>query len=715
MTRSSRNIVAVALAAGLLAGGPGGVGHAQPLPATLIADDIRFDQGTSAITARGGVEIFYDGVRLRAGSITYSDRGDQITVEGPITLTDASGNSVIVAEFAELSSDLQDGVLQSARLVLDRQLQIAATQIDRSDGRYTQMYQAVASSCEVCFDNPTPLWEIRAERVVHDAEEQQLYFDNAQFRVMGVPVAWLPRMRLPDPTLRRATGFLAPTIRADDVTGTSLKLPYFILLNDHSDLTVTPWIGFGRSQTVELRYRRAFRSGTVEALGAVTADGLTDQPMRGYVFATGQFDTGHDIDLTFGLQAVSDNGYLATYGLPNPDLLESFVRLTRVNDDSYSTIGATIYESLRDGDENQVLPTRVVDAEHVHRFTPPVVDGSAEFRFSTIGYQRLEDTPGTTVDGLPEATDSLGFSAEIDWQRTDVMRNGLLLTYQAALTADFYSVRQDVDPSLNGETVRLTPYVGVELRWPMQRVDQSGISHLLEPVVQLVWSQTTGDDVPVEDSAVVDFDEGNLLALDRFPGNDRREQGRRANFGLGYTRVDPDGWSAGVTAGFVLREDDLQDLDTDYLLAAQLTLQDSLLVVGRSVFDSDFSFTSSEVVLSYMGEYTTVNSTFVWLEADPDQGRPDLVAEWVFDAGYTFANAWEAGVNWRYDVGENEPTRAGLSLGYVNECVDVEFSLSRRYTSASSLEAATEFGLTVSLAGFGAGRDGRSQTRTCNS
>jgi LPS-assembly protein len=87
----------------------------------------------------------------------------------------------------------------------------------------------------------------------------------------------------------------------------------------------------------------------------------------------------------------------------------------------------------------------------------------------------------------------------------------------------------------------------------------------------------------------------------------------------------------------------------------------------------------------------------------------------VFDAGYTFANAWEVGVNWRYDFGENEPTRAGLSLGYVNECVDVEFSLSRRYTSASSLEAATEFGLTASLAGFGAGRDGRSQTRTCNS
>jgi LPS-assembly protein len=77
----------------------------------------------------------------------------------------------------------------------------------------------------VCFDNPTPLWEIRARRIIHDEVEQQLYFEGAQFRVMGVPVLWLPQMRLPDPTLERATGFLAPSIRATDTTGTQIRVP----------------------------------------------------------------------------------------------------------------------------------------------------------------------------------------------------------------------------------------------------------------------------------------------------------------------------------------------------------------------------------------------------------------------------------------------------------------------------------------------------------
>jgi lipopolysaccharide assembly outer membrane protein LptD (OstA) len=61
----------------------------------------------------------------------------------------------------------------------------------------------------------------------------------------------------------------------------------------------------------------------------------------------------------------------------------------------------------------------------------------------------------------------------------------------------------------------------------------------------------------VEDSAIVEFDEASLFALDRFPGSDRREQGQRTALGIGYTRIDPLGWSAGITAGIVLRADNL--------------------------------------------------------------------------------------------------------------------------------------------------------------
>jgi len=716
----ARRATAAALLAGTACLAPAQPAVAQGAPASLIADDIRFDQGSEAITARGGVEVFFEGARLRASSITYSQVGDRITVEGPLTLIDPSGNAVIVADFADLSADLRDGVLQSARLVLDRQLQIAATQIDRVDGRYSQAYQAVASSCEVCFDNPTPLWEIRARRIIHDEVEQQLYFEGAQFRVMGVPVIWLPQMRLPDPTLERSTGFLAPSIRATDTTGTQIRVPYFIMLGDHADLTLTPWIGLGDSQTIELRYRQAFRNGRIEASGSLTWDDLTDDDIRGHIFADGTFDIGRNIDLSFQIEGVTDDGYLTTYSLPDTDLLESNIRIGRTERDTFFDAGISNLTSLREGDDNDTLPTYVADGRFVQRFEPGALGGIAELRFDALGYVRPSSTPGPI--GTTLATDAARFSATLDWRRTEVLDNGLLLTFEAALAGDLHTARQDVDPTLNDTEARLTPYGAITLRYPLQRTDAGGVQHLLEPAMQVAWSETRGDPVVVEDSDIVEFDEANLFALDRFPGSDQREEGNRAAIGIGYTRLDPLGWSAGITAGIVLRADDLGrftpgsglDGDTsDWLLATHFALGDSVRVINRALFDQQLDFTSNELVLNWRGEMANVASTYTYLEADSDEGRPDELAEWAFDAGYRFDSDWTAGVNWRYDFAEAEPTRAGLRLGYENECVDLELSVSRRYTTSTTLDPSTEFGLTVALNGFGATREGRSRARAC--
>ena len=684
-------------------------------PATLIADNIRFD-GSSSVAANGSVEVFYNGARLRAQSITFDGTTQELQVQGPLTLTDANGNTQIFAEFAELSGDLQNGVLQSARLVLDRQLQIAATQIDRTDGRYTQLYQAVASSCDVCFENPTPLWEIRARRIIHDQVEQQLYFDNATFRIMGIPVLYLPRMRLPDPTLERATGFLAPSVRADDTTGTQLLLPYFIMLGDSADVTVTPWIGPG-NQTVELRYRQAFRNGSVQADGAVSWDALTDGDTRAYLFANGSFEVGGGFILDLQAQAVSDRGYLTTYDFPDPDILESFARLSRVERAEYIELSGTLYRSLRDGVDNDVLPTRVGHAEIVRRYTPSLIGGTLTAEAEGTGLYRFSTDESVGADA--NGRDVFRVTGELDWRRTEIF-GGLEVTAQTALHGGIYGTQQG--GVLNGTETRLTPYAAVELRYPLQAISADGVRHVIEPVAQLVWSETYGNEVPNEDSFIVEFDEANLFSLDRFPGSDEREVGPRANLGLTYTRAAPSGFTYSVAGGVVLRTDEqgqltdgsgLNGVQSDFLVATHVRLGDRLNLVNRALFDTSFEFNSTEMSLFWMGDRHQVVSTYTFLEADPGEERPNDLAEWAFDADYTLQSGWDAGVNWRYDFTESGPTRAGLSLGYQNECVDMEFSVSRRYTTAADVEPSTSFGFTVSLAGFGAGREGRSTARTC--
>ena len=88
----------------------------------------------------------------------------EIRAEGPLLLTDPAGG-VLLADAAALTPDLEDGLISSARLLIAGQLQLAAAEVRRKDGRYATLYRTVASSCTICAENPTPTWAIRASRV----------------------------------------------------------------------------------------------------------------------------------------------------------------------------------------------------------------------------------------------------------------------------------------------------------------------------------------------------------------------------------------------------------------------------------------------------------------------------------------------------------------------------------------------------------------------
>jgi len=227
----------------------------------LVADQV-FLTRDRTLVAQGNVEAFQGDVRLRARAIRYNDASGALEIEGPITLTEGA-DTVILADAAQLEPGLRNGLLTGARLILNQQVQLAAHQINRVDGRYSQLYKTAVTSCDICDDGRPPLWQIRAKRVVHDQVEQQLYFDEATFRIRNVPVFYLPRLRLPDPTLDRATGFLIPSIRTTSQLGTGIKIPYFIKIGDHRDLTLTPYLS-SRTRTLELRYRQAFARGRIE-------------------------------------------------------------------------------------------------------------------------------------------------------------------------------------------------------------------------------------------------------------------------------------------------------------------------------------------------------------------------------------------------------------------------------------------------------------------
>lgn len=678
--------------------------------ATLVADQVTVT-ADQRLVAAGHVQVFYDGTTLSAASITYDQAGDLLTIEGPILIVAPDG-TIFAADAAQLDPRLENGILRGARLVLNQQLQLAATQISRVDGRYSQLTQVAATSCHVCDGRP-PLWEIRASNVVHDAGEQQLYFDNATFRIGGVPVLWVPRMRLPDPSLRRATGLLIPRIRSSNLLGFGLKLPYFITLGPSRDLTLTPYVS-AETRTLELRYRQAFGNGTINIAGAFSRDSILRGADRGYLFADGQFAISGGFTLGFNTELSSDAAYLQTYGYSGNDRLDSGLSLVRVRARDLFAATLTTTESLREDEINDSLPPLVAALAYERRFTPDLIGGTLTLRGGFESFLRTDSTPGDA------GRDVTGAGLGATWQRDWVLPTGILAGVQGGIDLDAYSLRDD--PAYPDPVFRSAPAMAVTLRWPWSRTTGAGVTTVIEPVFSLGWSEIYGGDVPNEDSTLVEFDQANLLALTRFPGQDGREAGWRSSFGVNWTRLDPAGWSSTLTFGRIVRDDGVMGLSaasglsgvaSDWLLAGQINLDGGFALTARTLFDDSLNFAKTDARLDWSNDRLTLNAAYVWLPADADEDRAAPISEWTIDSSFRVNDQWTLSADGRYDVVADRPSRAGFGIGWRNECVTVDLSISRRYTESRSLEPTTDFGLAVNLNGFSAGRAATRTVATC--
>ena len=680
-------------------------------PAMLVADQV-FITPERTLIAEGNVEAYQGDIRVRAPKVTYDRDGGTLQIEGPIRI-DQGGEITILASAAELDRDLLNGILSGARMVFQQQLQLASQQMTRVGGRYTQLYKAVASPCQVCDDGSPPLWQIRAEKVTHDQLEKQLYFENAQFRILNVPVFYFPGLRLPDPTLERATGFLVPSLRTNSNLGTGLKVPYFFTLGDNRDLTLTPYLS-PKTRTLGARYRQAFHNGHIHLEGAITRDDLQPNDFRGYLFANGGFTLSRDYKLEFGVKTTSDNAYLADYGLPDLDRLRSQLTLTRVKRDSLFRAGVFYYKSLRDTENETEVPSNIADIYYQKRYHPTMLAGELQLTLHAHGHSRTsnEDIVGRDVART---------TFDADWQRRWHLPSGIVAQGQLGLSADVFEIQNDSSYPSNG--TRVTPRGALTFRLPMTRQGSSGATHFLEPVLQLGWTDVSGDDTPNDESNFVEFDQGNLLDLSRFPASDAREDGFSMVYGINWAHYATQGWQASATIGQVFREtadsrftksSGLGGTSSDILLAGQLKFNNKMAITARGLLNGSLNFSKAEVRGHWSDTRAALSGSYLWLGTDPAEGRSEETSELWLDGRYGINPNWSASANFRYDISDARASRAGLGIVYSNECVKVDLSVSRRYTSTSSVEPSTDFGFTIALNGFSVDGGTKKYRRSCS-
>ena len=226
------------------------------------AREINYDYTNHRVAAVGNVQIYYGGSTIEADKVIYDQTTKRLHAEGNVRLTEEDGK-VTYGEIMDLSDDYRDGFVDSLRLDTPDQTRMAAARAERTSGNYTVFHNGVYTACAPCKDDPKkpPLWQVKAARIIHDQGEKMIYFEDARLEFFGKPMAWLPYFSAPDPTVKRKTGVLMPTVSSNSNYGIAVEVPYYWALAPDYDATFAPMITTKQGPLLQGEFRQRLING----------------------------------------------------------------------------------------------------------------------------------------------------------------------------------------------------------------------------------------------------------------------------------------------------------------------------------------------------------------------------------------------------------------------------------------------------------------------
>jgi len=687
----------------------------------LESSEITYDFDKDVIVATGDVQVYYDGNTVQAHQIVFDRKSSQLTARGNVIFIEADGNVVRTSELT-LSEDFAEGFANALQIDTTKRTRFLAEKARREGNNVTTIENGVYTVYTKPTNPPNkpPLWRVRAEKIIHKQQEKIIRFENAAFEVYGKPIAWLPYLSMPDPTIKRKSGFLIPSGVVNDKLGYGVTVPYYWALNPHYDLTTTLTPLTKQGLFGDVQYRHRFQHGQVSfsAAGLFQAQpsefstSRADERWRGAVNSTASFSLSEDWTLGWNVTYKSDRQFfkdysMASFGGGDP----SEIYLEGRNDRNLLSVRAYAFqisqEDYEDSDfdangfspvgsslqDKQPLVLPVIDYDYV--FADPILAGELSLAANFTSLTR-DETDAFSIDGgtTPRFRGVDGtfsrLSLQGDWRRTFIDPLGQSFTPFAYMRGDlFFLASPDSDvTALAGESFvgRAMPAIGLEYRYPIIAAFDGG-NQVFEPIAQIVArpnEQRIGE-LPNDDAQSIVFDTTTLFDYDKFSGFDRAEGGTRLNVGLNYKLQLNSGYylsglfgrsyqlageNSYATPDILGATEDsgLASTLSDYVGSLYLDTQYGIKVGAQARFDKeDFSVNRLQAQASAIYGPVVSSLAYAFLGEQPDVGIDTPREEILGSASLRLQENWRVFGSMRYDIENANIVQDGVGIGYDDE------------------------------------------------
>ena len=690
------------------------------------ADEMETDQNETMIVAKGNVIVTRGNLELRSDKIWYNQKKDTIVAEGNVVLREDDG-SVLYTDKVTLSQKMKRAEVERVKVIMRDESRIWADRFVKKENNNKHMRRASYTACDMC-EGKSPLWRIDARKVTHDAKGQNINYNNAVLRVKDVPVLYLPFLTHPAPEVKRRSGLLMASMGSSSYLGQYIQPTYFWDVSPHTDVILSPYFTTDKDIVFGGQYRQYFYNGHIKAEGTYLDDNGENKDdkynkfkrpsKRGNLFLDARYEINDYWVSNLDLNYASDVFYLKDLNLSGQDdaWLTSKLSFERFKGRDYAAIEGYYYKltsySLKERNDDEFrnrmksMPSVAPFIEY-EKITEPFKNGSYfKTNISSASVYRDNDEEQQRLSMINS------------WELPYMSNYGEQYRFVASLKSDLYYVNDYMykkDERYDGTVGRIFPQVGVEWRLPFVRATET-TRQILEPVIVAAFAPNSDshvDEIPNADSADVEFDDANILSLDRYAGYDRNDNGSRISYGLNWSSY---GNIMGRTSAFIAQTYQLSDSSTfmkavgeedrfsDYVGRVYASPNKYLDLNYRFRLDKkSYELNYSELGARIGGDIFNVYTSYIFLQ--PNQNSyyaSEERKELYLSLNTKLTKSWSLGIYDRIDLTDRGGSlEQGGHLTYEDECLKLSFVTKKYNYDNPTMDDDYEIGVTFFLKTLG--------------
>ena len=513
----------------------------------IYADSITYDSEKNII-AKGNVKIIKENEIITSDLIIYNNAQQKYILPKKFTFKDEK-NNYYYGESGYFSKNFEEAQINEMKLHLSDGSRIVGKSSVRK-GNIDIINKGVYSPCSSRINIKNfvcPIWQLEAEKILHDSDNLFLYQKHAKMRLFNIPVFYFPYFAVPSPLRKkRKSGLLTPSVNfnfLDTKISQSTSFPYYFNLDIDKELTLTPVYNYGgginSSQRFLFDYNQLLSGGNLNfdlSLDTTLENENNESWLKDGSIVTKynqNLNEKYNINIESALQTSKD--YIKTTDPNNP---------LSYNTSLSTTLDLNGYNLIKDNDRIRVsLATyQVIAGNEDNKTTPTVLPFinyiSGEEIFKGLKYNNTYEMYNIFRDkstsehsqkqkkiSLMTSLDEEIYSLNSKFNFKSEIHNQYFMTENKKID------NQDV----SSETYRFFPMAGIFIETPFRHIKTQT---MFTPKYSVIVNSglPNSNKISNEASTNNNYTIANQGNLNRYSGTDKLDNSKRMNYGFNISK-----------------------------------------------------------------------------------------------------------------------------------------------------------------------------------